>query len=124
MIQSFDAIAVRSKTIHNVVGQFGILSGNGGDLTTGLAWESLHDGQSFIHEPLRLLSVIAAPRQAVADIIAKHDNVRDLITNGWLNLVVVDDGGFYRYTPQQTWQSIDADESEFDEAEVSLAQQN
>ena len=31
-----------NKTIHNVVGRFGILSGNGGDLMTGLPWQSLH----------------------------------------------------------------------------------
>lgn len=95
-----------TKTTHNVVGQFGVYSGNGGDLTTGLAWESVHDGEKFIHEPLRLTSMIAAPREAVADILNRHDNVRELITNDWLHLIVIDEAKVYRYTPQQTWQAV------------------
>ena len=113
-----------TKTLHNVVGHFGVYSGNGGDLTSGLAWESIHDGTKFIHEPLRLLSVIAAPREAVTTIIERHENVRDLVTNGWLNLVVVDEGNFYRFTPQQTWQPVSPSEVTAEEQEVSLAQRS
>ena len=109
-----------TKTVHNVVGHFGVHSGNGGDLTTGLAWESVHDGTKFIHEPLRLLSVIAAPRDAVANIIERHENVCDLVTNGWLNLVVADEGRFYRFTPQRTWQQLDSSETADEQSEVEM----
>lgn len=95
-----------SKTIHNVVGKFGIFSGNGGDLTTGLPWQSIHNGAEFQHEPLRLLSVIAAPCDAVADIIQRNKVVEDLVVNDWLNLVVLDDGQWYRFTSQQTWEML------------------
>lgn len=95
-----------SKTIHNVVGHFGVLSGNGGDLTTGLPWQSLHDGTDYQHEPLRLLSVIAAPRSAINDIVAKHSLLDDLISNDWLNLVAIDEGEFYRYSAVSGWQLI------------------
>jgi uncharacterized protein YbcC (UPF0753/DUF2309 family) len=95
-----------SKAIHNVVGKFGILSGNGGDLMTGLPWQSIHDGNAYMHHPLRLLAVIAAPRQAIATIIAKHEMIEELVTNGWLNLVAVEEGCFHRYTGQQAWDEL------------------
>jgi uncharacterized protein YbcC (UPF0753/DUF2309 family) len=95
-----------SKAIHNVVGKFGVLSGNGGDLTTGLPWQSVHDGEDYQHHPLRLLAVIAAPRDAIAAIIGKHEILEDLLTNGWLNLVAVEGGSYYRYTEQRTWDEL------------------
>jgi uncharacterized protein YbcC (UPF0753/DUF2309 family) len=84
-----------SKTIHNVVGQFGLLSGNGGDLQTGLPLQCVHDGKKFQHEPLRLLCVIEAPKYAIAEIIERHDVLRDLIHNDWLQLVAVEGGEFH-----------------------------
>lgn len=95
-----------SKTIHNVVGQFGIYSGNSGDLTTGLPWQSLHDGTDYQHEPLRLLSIIAAPRSAIDEIVAKHSLLEDLLSNNWLNLVAIDEGVFYRYSATKGWQRL------------------
>ncbi|NQV23569.1 MAG: DUF2309 domain-containing protein [Rhodopirellula sp.] len=97
-----------SKTIHNVVGQFGIYSGNGGDLTTGLPWQSLHDGTNYQHEPLRLLAVIAAPRSAIDDIVARHSLLEDLLSNDWLNLVVIDQGEFHRYSAVGGWQPVES----------------
>lgn len=95
-----------NKTVHNVVGRFGVFSGNGGDLMTGLPWQSIHDGQRYQHHPLRLLAVIAAPRDAIEAIIARHRNVANLVTNGWVQLVAVDAGRYYRYTQQQTWDEL------------------
>jgi uncharacterized protein YbcC (UPF0753/DUF2309 family) len=97
-----------SKAIHNVVGRFGLFSGNGGDLMTGLPWQSVHDGQDYQHQPLRLLAVLAAPRQAIDAIIAKHETVADLLVNGWLQLVAVEDDKYYRYTEQQLWDELPA----------------
>ena len=93
-----------NKLIHNVVGQFGILQGNGGDLQTGLPWQSVHDGIRFQHEPLRLLVVIEASRDAVARIIRKHATVRDLARHGWLTLEVLDGEQWYRWTCNEGWQ--------------------
>lgn len=98
-----------SKTVHNVVGHFGVHSGNGGDLTTGLAWESLHDGESFVHDPIRLTAVIAAPRDAVKEIIRRHEAVRQLVTNGWMHLLVIAEGQTWRFTQQQNWEAMSAD---------------
>lgn len=95
-----------TKTIHNVVGKFGVLSGNGGDLTTGLPWESIHDGEKYQHEPMRLLTVIEAPRESVDRILNAHKNVCDLVVNGWVNLVVFDAGNFYRFTESNEWRQL------------------
>lgn len=102
---SVDPVAFGSgnKVIHNVVGQFGVLQGNGGDLMTGLPWQSIHDGKKLQHEPLRLLVVIEAPCQAVARVIAKHSLVRDLVTNGWVTLSVLDRNSFFRWTFPGVW---------------------
>jgi len=93
-----------NKVIHNVVGQFGVLSGNGGDLMTGLPWQSLHDGARFQHEPLRLLVVIESTRTAVSTIVARHAMVRDLVTHGWLSLVVLENNQFHRWTAAGNWE--------------------
>lgn len=82
-----------NKTLHNVVGQLGVLEGNAGDLRVGLPWQSIHDGTCYIHEPLRLSVFIAAPEKAMDDILDRHANVRDLVTNGWLFLHSLSDDG-------------------------------
>lgn len=96
-----------TKTVHNVVGQFGILSGNGGDLMTGLPWQSLHDGEKFQHHPVRLQSVIAAPRDAIKSIIDKHELLGNLLSNGWMNLTAIEDGNVYHYQPSGEWEQSD-----------------
>jgi len=93
-----------NKVIHNVVGQFGVLQGNGGDLMTGLPWQSVHDGKQLQHEPLRLLVLITAPRSSVQRIIEKHAAVRNLVTNGWVCLVAWEDNQFFRWTDRETWE--------------------
>jgi uncharacterized protein YbcC (UPF0753/DUF2309 family) len=102
-----DPIAFGSgnKVIHNVVGQFGVLQGNGGDLMTGLPWQSIHDGTQLQHEPLRLSVIIDAPRSSLQRIIEKHPLVRDLVTNGWVHLVAWENDQFYDWTGRGTWQS-------------------
>lgn len=76
-----------NKLLHNVVGgTLGVFEGNGGDLRIGLSRQSLHDGQRWVHEPLRLTVVIDAPQAAIDAVIAGHAVVRDLLANGWLHL--------------------------------------
>lgn len=97
-----------NKTLHNVVGQFGILSGNGGDLRTGLPWQSIHNGQRYQHAPLRLLVLIAAPTDRIEHIIRKHALVENLATNGWLQIVSSHDGVLLRYDSTGKWVSTRA----------------
>ncbi len=88
-----------NKLLHNVVGgSIGVFEGNGGDLRIGLARQSLHDGENWRHEPLRLTVVIDAPAEAIDRVIANHAVVRRLVDNDWLHLWrFKGDGGFVRY---------------------------
>lgn len=79
-----------NKVLHNITGERGVVEGNGGDLRIGLSHQSVHDGESFVHQPLRLSVYIEAPRDSIEQIIARHAVVRDLIENGWLHLLVID----------------------------------
>lgn len=96
------------KTIHNVVGGFGILSGGGGDLMTGLPTQSIHDGKQFQHTPMRLQVIIAATRQSVDRITEKHASVKELVDNQWMHLTVIEGGKAYRLTRSQ-WCEIESD---------------
>jgi len=95
-----------NKVLHNVVGKLGVLEGNGGDLRTGLPWQSLHDGKRYVHEPLRLSVVIAAPLDAINAIVARHEAVRHLFDHGWAHLFAFSDkpGSMHRYTGHLTWE--------------------
>jgi uncharacterized protein YbcC (UPF0753/DUF2309 family) len=97
-----------NKTLHNVVGKVGVLEGTGGDLRTGLPWQSVHDGVHYQHEPLRLNVVIEAPRDAMNDVIARHPGVRDLVDHGWVHLLAMDDSGnvSHRYAGDLRWEPI------------------
>lgn len=87
-----------NKVLHNVVGgNLGVFEGNGGDLRIGLSRQSLHDGERWIHEPLRLTVVIDAPKAGIETIISKHTIVKQLLDNGWLHLWRFEQNGFERY---------------------------
>lgn len=87
-----------NKLLHNVVGgHIGVFEGNGGDLRIGLSRQSLHDGEHWVHEPLRLTVVIDAPEQAIDRIVRKHEVVRQLVDNGWLHLWRFDGDQIQRY---------------------------
>jgi uncharacterized protein len=100
-----------TKTIHNVVGGFGILSGNGGDLMTGLPWQSLHTGKQCQHLPMRLQVVINAPREMINRVIEKHQLVADLLTGGWLHLIAIDDQTTFRYTQAGEWEALQTEQA-------------
>lgn len=86
------------KVSQNVVGTFGILQGGGGDLRTGLPLQSVHDGERLVHEPLRLSVLVEAERAAIDGILARHPGVSQLVENGWLHLVALEDDA------QTAWQ--------------------
>jgi uncharacterized protein YbcC (UPF0753/DUF2309 family) len=95
-----------NKTLHNVVGgRIGVFEGNGGDLRIGLSHQSLHDGQRWMHEPLRLTVIIDAPAVAIERVIQQHEVVRQLIENGWLHLWRFDGDKLVRHTDGR-WQVL------------------
>ena len=96
-----------SKVTHNPVGNVGVYQGNGGDLMTGLPLQSLMAAADEpYHQPLRLSTVIHAPVERVTDILADHEDVTELLDNGWLSLTVVDpeqDNRAFHYDSDLTW---------------------
>ncbi len=79
-----------NKVLHNVVGgNIGVFEGNGGDLRIGLSKQSLHDGEKWMHQPLRLSVFIAAPREAIEKIIHANEDIRHLVDNHWLYILQV-----------------------------------
>lgn len=92
------------KTIQDVVGRIGVLSGNGGDLRTGLPWQSIHDGSELQHDPLRLFVLVEAPRGAIDRTLQKHPSVNDLFANGWASLGSLEGDEVYLRSPEGNWE--------------------
>ncbi len=100
-----DVFGAGNKLLHNVVGGIGVLEGNGGILRAGLPWQSIHDGERYVHEPLRLTVCIEAPREAMTGILTRHEGVRALFDHRWLHLFALDDDGRmkWRYAGDLQW---------------------
>lgn len=103
-----DLFGAGNKLLHNVVGGIGVIEGNGGLMRTGLPWQSVHDGKSLAHDPLRLSVFVAAPEAALTDILQRHASVRQLFDNGWLALYRLDEtgGSTRRYEGNLTWNDL------------------
>jgi uncharacterized protein YbcC (UPF0753/DUF2309 family) len=85
-----------------------VIEGNGGVLRAGLPWQSIHDGEHYEHEPLRLSVCIEAPQEAMTDILRKHAGVRALFDNRWLYLFELNEAGCMatRYAGDLAWTSL------------------
>ena len=79
-----------SKVYHNVVGRFGVMTGNVSDLRTGLPAQTVCRGERAYHQPMRLITVIEAPLTFVQGVLSRVLKVRELVENGWIRLLVVD----------------------------------
>ncbi len=103
-----ESFGAGNKLLHNVVGGIGVLEGNGGVMRAGLPWQSVHDGETFAHEPLRLTVVVEAPTEAMSRILERHPGVRELFDNGWLHLMALDAQGRVaaRYVGDLGWESV------------------
>jgi uncharacterized protein YbcC (UPF0753/DUF2309 family) len=97
-----------NKLLHNVTGGIGVVEGNGGTLRAGLPWQSVHEGDSYAHEPLRLSVCIEAPREAIIGVLKRNDGVRALFDNRWLHLFALDQNGrmAWRYEGNLQWSAL------------------
>lgn len=76
-----------NKVLHNVAcGRIGVFEGNTGDLRIGLSRQSVHNGERWMHTPLRLSVFVDAPRDRIDSIISRHPTVRQLVDHRWLHL--------------------------------------
>ena len=93
-----------NKLLHNVVGgHIGVFEGNGGDLRIGLSKQSVHDGEKYRHQPVRLSAFFQAPKSALEAIMAKHPDVASLVNNGWLFLYQMDEAQHIWRYQQGEW---------------------
>ena len=99
-----------NKLLHNVTGGIGVVEGNGGVMRGGLPWQSIHDGERYVHEPLRLSVCIEAPREAMTCVLERHEGVRALFDNLWLHLFALDEVGrmAWRYAGDLQWTAFGA----------------
>ena len=96
------------KTLHNRVGDLGVVLGNGGDLRGGLALQSVCDAEGrWFHEPLRLQVVVEAPREKIERVLAAHPSVLDLVGRGWVRLFALDPNSdeLALYVPERGWEA-------------------
>jgi uncharacterized protein YbcC (UPF0753/DUF2309 family) len=80
-----------TKPLHNVAAGIGVYEGPGGDLRAGLPLESVQFAGHRVHEPMRLLAVVQAPRDRLDDLIRRNAAVAQLLDNGWVRLVAGSD---------------------------------
>ncbi|MCB9685001.1 MAG: DUF2309 family protein [Alphaproteobacteria bacterium] len=81
-----------TKLPHNVIGLHGLLEGTSGDLRTGLPLQTVE-----IHEPVRLLVVVHAPRDRVIGALAALPDVERLVRNAWVFLAAIDADGTWEW---------------------------
>jgi uncharacterized protein YbcC (UPF0753/DUF2309 family) len=80
-----------SKITQNVIGKFGVVQGNGGDLKLGIPLQSVKSSdEKNYHQPLRLSVVIQAPTLWIIDIIERNEHIKTLLDNEWIYLMVMD----------------------------------
>jgi len=98
-----------SKIYHNVVGRFGVMSGPWSDLRLGLARQTVLNGDVPYHEPMRLLTIVDAPRARIETLIARHEVLQHYYHNEWVHLVAIEpeEGGLYRYRPTGKWSPVE-----------------
>jgi len=97
-----------TKTIHNVVGNAGVIAGHTGDLQLGLPWQSVAQGRQLLHEPQRLLAVIQAPLARIDDVVNRNPILQKLFGNDWIGVAAREgsDDNWQRWT-RGGWRSWD-----------------
>ncbi len=80
-----------TKITHNVIGKFGVVQGNGGDLKSGLPLQSVNSGdEEMFHQPLRLSVIIQSPLARIEEILEKNPSLKSLLQQQWIYLMVMD----------------------------------
>ena len=97
------------KTLHNPLPGVGVLTGSAGDLRTGLPLQSVMDGDRPYHEPLRLLTVVEAPRDRLVAVIERNPVLQQLFDGSWVHLVAVDPttGAWHRRRAGGAWETVE-----------------
>ncbi len=99
-----------SKITLNITGKYGAVQGNGSDLKIGLPLQSLmKTDEKVYHNPIRLTTLIQAPKRFITQTLAEDDKLKSLLDNDWLFLYVMDpekNNAIERYTANDIWASL------------------
>lgn len=100
-----DLFGAGDKMLHNPVGGIGVVIGQSGDLAVGLPMQSVMLGEQRAHDPLRLMAVVQAPLERIADIIDRNHGLRQLLHGEWIHLVAraTEHDAWSRYTATGNW---------------------
>ncbi|RRO19183.1 DUF2309 domain-containing protein [Flavobacteriaceae bacterium 14752] len=96
-----------SKIFHNITGKFGVVMGNGSDLKIGLPLQSVKEtDEKLYHQPLRLSVYIHAPKERIENILENNENLKSLLDNEWIYLLVIDpkeNNSIFKYKKSLSW---------------------
>jgi uncharacterized protein YbcC (UPF0753/DUF2309 family) len=84
-----DTYGSGNKAIHNIIPNLGVMEGNLSDLKTGLPIQSISYKQRWLHVPLRLQVILYAKQSHVDAILAKHQQLANLVAGDWIFLTVI-----------------------------------
>jgi hypothetical protein len=92
-----------TKLPHNVACLLGIMTGYCSDLRTGLPQQMIE-----IHEPVRLVTLVDAPRASLESIMSANSTLRRIFLRGWVLLQRFDDdlGVIEMLQEDGTWKLI------------------
>jgi len=94
-----------SKLPHNLAALLGVMEGASGDLRTGLP-----EQMTEIHEPIRLLCVLEASVDVIAEVVRKNAELRELVTGHWVRVLSMDpDTGELQYFGRQVFERYEAE---------------
>jgi len=98
-----------NKITKNITGKIGIMQGNASDLMNGLPLQSVYatDHQEY-HQPIRLMTIVYAPKARLDTIIEAQAVLKKLFSNGWVKLVCIDPQLNQRFILQRnlSWELI------------------
>lgn len=102
-----DVLGSGDKTLHNRIGDIGVVLGSEGDLRTGLPLQSVHDVDgAWRHEPLRLQVVVEASTDRIDGVLRSEPEVCELVENGWVRMFSLSPvgGRTMRFVPGEGWE--------------------
>jgi len=98
-----------SKVTQNVAGKIGVMQGNSSDLMHGLPLQSVcSSDETRYHVPMRLLTVVQAPKSRLDAIVRSQEVLQKLFGNGWVHLTCIDpiDGQAYLLSRDLEWHKV------------------
>lgn len=103
-----DVYGSGSKVYHNVTGGIGVMTGSQSDLRMGLPIQTVMRGGDAYHEPMRLTTIIDAPRERIMAIVARQPILEKVFNNRWVLLIAREpsEGQYYRYHGTGGWSAI------------------